>query len=347
MSDHALEAVIADARRLTRRRRRRNAALALLTASAVALAVSRFAGGPQAVRVAFPAPPGPPMHNGPIAILGGTGDPMSGWYGVSRIGVFGRLQPFLRCPHHANWCGEAESIAWSRSGARLAISVTSFGRANPYNGIHVIDMRTKRDTQIRSCNDPPGECDWFDLAWSPDGRTIAFVSSGNIVLVDADGRNRRVLRTPPGRKSSPAWSPEGRAIAFSDEVAGSRSVYRVDTDGANLRRLAQHATGPAWSRTGTIAYHTDCGIQLMKGDGTPIVPRSANRCGAIGLPHLATPVWSPDGRKIAATLSRRRPDPTRGTYVMNADGTNVVRVTTATLDVFVGERPRVAWQPRR
>jgi hypothetical protein len=85
----------------------------------------------------------------------------------------------------------------------------------------------------------------------------------------------------------------------------------------------------------------------MDGDGTPIVPAAARACGAIGLPHLAVPVWSPDGTKIAATLSRRMPDRDRGTYVLNADGTGIWRATPATLTAFVGERPRVAWEPVR
>jgi hypothetical protein len=342
MSGHALEAVIADARRRARQRRRRNALLALTAVVVVAVAATLEIERPaQPRREPLGAVAGAPLHNGPIAILAGTGDPNRGWYGVSWIG-FAALRPFIHCPHHAKWCGETESIAWTPRGDRLAISVTSFGLPNPYNGLHVIDMRSKADTQIRSCNDPPGECDWFDLAWSPDTKTIAFVSSGNIVLVDADGSHRRLLDTPRGRKSSPAWSPDGRSIAFADDADGTRSIYTVRLDGSKLRLLASHASAPAWSRTGTIAYRTDCGIKLMKADATPIVPPTATACGAIGLPHLATPVWSPDGKKIAATLSHRMPDSARGTYVMDADGTNVTRVTRQTLNVFVGQRPRVA-----
>jgi WD40 repeat protein len=294
------------------------------------------------------------MHNGPMAILAVPAKPKPGWYGVSRIDVHGDLKPFIRCPGHAKWCGETESIAWAPRGDRLALSVASFGLRNPYNGIHVIDMRTHRDTRIRAPDAPPGEKDWFDLAWSPDGRTLAYVpsglshvSSGTIVLVDADGGNRRVLPAPRGHKSSPTWSPDGRSIAFDNRVNGVSSIYRVNLDGGGLRLLARHASAPAWSRRAVIAYHSACGIKLMDGDGTPIVPAAARPCGAIGLPHLAAPVWSPDGKKIAATLSLRMPDQTRGTYVMDANGTNLWRATPATLAVFVGQRPRVAWQPIR
>ncbi len=287
------------------------------------------------------------MRNGPIAILAGSTGSFDGWYGVSRVGMDGKLRPFIRCPGHAKWCGEPESMAWTPRGDRLALSVMTFAVANhPYDGLHVIDMRAQTDTLIGSCGSP-GECDYFDLAWAPDARTIAYVSSGNIFLIDADGSHRRLLSTPPGRKSSPAWSPDGNSIAFADEVDGLHSIYRVDLDGRRLRLLARHAMAPAWSRRGLIAYHTDCGVQLMSGDGWPILPHTAQPCGVIGLPHLWNPAWSPDGRQIAATLSRRNVliDPTRGTYVMNADGSHVIRVTPATLSVSVGGRPRGAWQP--
>jgi WD40 repeat protein len=343
-----LEAVIADARRHARYRRLRNGAIVLLAFLLATVGIAHVRSGGSQVMAADPSVASLTVHNGGIAILAGTATgPTDGWYGVTRIGMDGKLQPFVRCPRHAKWCGEPESIAWTLRGDRLALSVTSFGLANPYNGLHVIDMRTQTDTQIRSCNDPPGECDWLDLAWAPDAKAIAYISSGNIILVDADGSHRRLLTAPPGRKSSPAWSRDGHSIAFADEVDGIRSVYRIDLDGRHLRLLARHATAPAWSRGGLIAYHTDCGIQLMTGNGRAVLPPTARPCGAIGLPHLATPVWSPDGKRIAATLSKRHPDATRGTYVMSADGTGVTRVTRATLSVFVGGRPRVAWQPAR
>ena len=53
----------------------------------------------------------------------GLGTP--GWYDLSTV-VRGRLHPFIRCEHDADWCGDVLSVAWARDGTRLAYSVTSF-----------------------------------------------------------------------------------------------------------------------------------------------------------------------------------------------------------------------------
>ena len=55
-------------------------------------------------------------------------------------------------------------------------------------------------------------------AWSPDGRTIVFVSwrdgNGEVYAMDADGSGPRNLTQNPAKDVRPAWSPDGRSIAF-------------------------------------------------------------------------------------------------------------------------------------
>jgi len=58
--------------------------------------------------------------------------------------------------------------------------------------------------------------------WSPDGKTIAFVSSrggsGQIYLVDAAGGEPRQLTTISTGAGQPVWSPDGKTIAFVSGV---------------------------------------------------------------------------------------------------------------------------------
>lgn len=108
-------------------------------------------------------------------------------------------------------------------------------------------------------------------ALSPDGNTLAFVStrdagSTDIYLLDLKTKKLRPLAKAAGGDYRPQWSPDGRRIAFSSdrdtplrrskgnwEQAQAASVYVVDADGGNLRKLStdgQFAGSPKWSPDG-------------------------------------------------------------------------------------------------
>jgi Tol biopolymer transport system component len=369
----ALDALIEDARRRARRRRRWYGLAVLATAFAAIAGFLAFrAGGgvsaePRAVE---PSPRVQPVtapratKNGALTIMAvpvnarQEGPP--GWYGLSAVGADGQLHILMRCPHRVSFCGESESIDWSPNGRWLALSVTSFGMPNPYNGIHVINPATGVDLQVRRCQQLPGECDWFDLDWSPDGKRLAYASGGTIAIVDVLprlGDNRRVLLTGTvGHDSSPSWSPDGLRIAYATRYGDRRWVSTIAVDGSGRRRLVSAAATPAWSPLGTtIAVRRQCGFRLVDpATGADVTPPRLAGClpGAPygRAPRLGPPVWSPDGKKLAFVAEgygrpgSPRPD---GTYVMNRDGSGRARLTTNTLGVHVGQQARAAWRPRR
>lgn len=68
------------------------------------------------------------------------------------------------------------------------------------------------------------------VSWSPDGRRIAFVRRGWVMVGTVTGRSfRRLIRG-----SSPAWSPDGRGIAFFDR---HRRLSIVRAAGGHARRV--------------------------------------------------------------------------------------------------------------
>ncbi len=77
-------------------------------------------------------------------------------------------------------------------------------------------------------------------AWSPDGRTLAFVSSRNdhsFIGLFTEGQPVRFVAPSTFRDSMPAWSPDGRSIAF---------LRQPGAGGAPRAPLARLET-PPWS----------------------------------------------------------------------------------------------------
>jgi WD40 repeat protein len=357
-----LEALIEEARRRARRRRQLyGLSLTLIAAAALIGLFAKRGGGSHATADVSRAPrvnvaAAALKTAGRLTVIGtglrvGNGTQGDGWYDLSAVAPSAHI---VHCPGHAQWCGEVLSVDWSANGRWLALSVTSFGAANPYNGIHVVDLTTGIDRQIR---DNTGGDDYFDLDWSPDGSRLAYVEGRRISSINRDGSGHRQLRTrTAGTDSSPSWSPDGRQIVFANILRGPHarsSVYRVRPDGTHRTLLVHGASDPTFSPDGTtIAVNSHCGgIKLITFAGRDVTP-GTGPCRVIGI--RGKPVWSPNGRRIAIVGHRgpqifNRPPGVYGppgVYVMNASGEHL-RVVTSNNSTGVTGRPDASWQPRR
>jgi Tol biopolymer transport system component len=61
----------------------------------------------------------------------------------------------------------------------------------------------------------------------------------------------------------PIWSPDGKAIAFVSSRGNTGlgfGLWLVNPDGGNLRNLASHGLGMAWSPDSQWVYYSDSGI---------------------------------------------------------------------------------------
>jgi WD40 repeat protein len=345
-----LQAVIEEARRRARLWRPRNALfLVLLVCAGVAtyFSVNRGAGPPVArslERIELAAGT-TPVRNGALTLMDVQSNSKHegpiGWYGVSTVDSLGRLHPLVHCPHRVDWCGDLESIDWSPDGRQLAFGITSFGGTGRDDGLHVVNLRTGRDRLLVKLGQYY-EYNWLDIDWSPDGRRLAYGSDGTIALISADGSGHTVLETGTrGHDHAPSWSPDGRWIAFATRHDGEVSVYAIRIDGSQRRLLVEHGAAPAWSPNGKrIAFRVAKGIEFVSPNGKLLAARPPFRAGAaVGI--SGPPVWSPDGKKLA--MANRRD----GTYVMNADGSDLRRVTRHGGALAIGQSPRPAWRPRR
>lgn len=130
-----------------------------------------------------------------------------------------------------------------------------------------------------------------NAAWSPDGKSIAFVQSfghNQIFIINADGSGLVSLTSNEYfayDNSFPAWSPDGKKIVFSSDRGedGNSSIYIMNSDGTEPKILnndPNYAWEPSFSPDGTkIIFgrfvrkdNNRREICTMNADGTDLVP---------------------------------------------------------------------------
>jgi Tol biopolymer transport system component len=174
---------------------------------------------------------------------------------------------------------------------------------------------------------------------SPDGRRIAFIAGFSIFIQDADAQAISESATPifnsfNGHLAAPSWSPDGSQIAFRSDVETPFGlvdrIFVINADGSGLRQLSpddpSSDDAPTWSPDGTrLIFTRNSVLHVINADGT----------GLTALPNedlSSSPDWSPDGTRVAYA------SPAGGIRIRNADGSNLVTVTT-------GEDSHPRWSP--
>jgi len=230
-------------------------------------------------------------------------------------------------------------FSWSSEGKHIVYMAIADPTQIPVRArIQSVDVATGMQTVL--AEDQLG----FHPAWSPDGTKIAFVGwigepdesgqqESELFVMDRDGSNLQQLASRPGPDLSPRWSPDGRRIAWSGygpEDEPSR-LFMVDVESGELTELGL-GSDPIWSPDGSrllfVQEEQKPGVITFKPNSEVFVldvetGEQLNLTNNI-VPEY-WPTWSPDGSRIAFVSERDSP---RGDiYVMNADGSDVKRLT--------------------
>lgn len=115
-----------------------------------------------------------------------------------------------------------------------------FSKTTTVEGVAEGGLFALRDGHLNQLTEDPTDA---EPAFSPDGRTIAFVRGGDLYSVRPDGSGQRKLTSGPELDSAPVVSPDGKRVLFERRAAatGSSDLYAVGATGGGLRALTSGA----------------------------------------------------------------------------------------------------------
>lgn len=218
------------------------------------------------------------------------------------------------------------NVAWSPDGHTIALA----GQTTGVSDLFLYDLDSKQVRRLTSDK-------YADLqpAFSPDGKTIAFVSDrGTETLLEqlrftdmrlatidvASGQIRELQAFPGAKHINPQWSADGRSLYFISNPEGIPDVYRMTVGEGRIERVTSVRTGVAGitdmspaltvaSRSGDVAfsvfeddnynlYTVPAGAPAMAVTDTSVAPAGTARRGALLPPLRGT------GSEITGYLQR-------------------------------------------
>ena len=235
--------------------------------------------------------------------------------------------------------GHDGDVAVSPDGKWIVFSST---RHNVAGDIYL--QRTDGLSVTQLTND---EADDQQPAFSRQGDRIAFCSTRagtwDVYVMDADGKNVVQVTSGPMHDMHPSFAPDGKRLVYcsTNGRGGQWELWTVDLE-TNVKRMIGFGLFPSWSPDAThdrIAYQRARArgsrwfslwtLELVDGEARNVTEIAMSTNAAV-----VTPVWSPDGKRLAfstivepAKNAAGKPAGQQDVWTINADGTNRRRLT--------------------
>lgn len=240
-------------------------------------------------------------------------------------------------------------LAWSPDGKWLVISEQAdteqfLGKPSlpegggPPASLFLLSVQTGERRRLTSA--PPGSMFDAGPAFSPDGRTLAFVRASALSVTDLYLLSLTADLQPSGQPTqltfwnqattSPSWTPDGREILVASGRWDASSLWRVAVSGTSpplrLEFAGDHADFPVLRGLGRLVYaqrSMDTNIWHTRVSGAGPGPKAPTRFIASTREDVF-PQFSPNGTRVLYLSNRSG---RMEVWVANADGSNPMQLT--------------------
>ncbi len=192
----------------------------------------------------------------------------------------------------------------------------------------------------------------FSPAWSPDGRSIVYVSdqtgAWNLWTVDPQGQAPRALTFDRFQYSNPSFTPDGASIVVASDrgspIRAWLDLWQLSRDGTPERRLLSETPDvkefvPAISPDGRLLAYLDLPMNRPPQYRLVVVELPGGISRVVTEDHvLFSPVrFSPDGRQLLFTSDRLG---TSDVWVTGVDGSGARALTMSPAAETLGDWSR-------